>query len=204
MNKKNISKRFIAVFLVFMMSFFMISCGNKEKKKLTAQNEDNKTKETTEEIKEQNKDITEELTTEDTTPKVDYEAIYEPVLKENYDALVNGYDYEKDYKYLSSGVMEALTYENDNNMLLDEMGYIIEDISGDGIPELMIGRNNPTSADNMADEEGYIYSGYTYKDGELVCFLEGWIRSRHQMIGDNDFYYSGSSGAMNSVFGQYR
>ena len=199
-------KGFFIFFTACIMSFSLMGCGKDEDKKSIKTKDDNKTTSSTEDKTEKDETETEEImtedTTEDTTLIIDYEAVYEPVLKENYDAIVNGYDDEKEYKYLSTGVMEVVSYETNKNKLLESLGYIITDVSGDGIPELLIGENVPTG-DYISDEEGYIYSGYTYKEGELICFLDGWARSNHRMTGDNDFYYLGSGGVMNTAFGEY-
>ena len=117
----------------------------------------------------------------------EYELIYEPVIleyKDAYEFCQNGYFIDEDnWEYLSNGFMD-LAYTPK-----EEIGYLIEDISGDGIPELLIG-------DNYTEGEGYsfIWGGYTYKDGKIVRFLDGWWRNRYFWIENGEFYNAGNSG----------
>lgn len=117
----------------------------------------------------------------------DYEVIYQPVIqeyKDAYEAYQNGnYFDEEKYKFLSDGFMDLVYTPK------EELGYLIEDISGDGIPELIIG-------DNSTEGEGYsfIWGGYTYKNGEIVQFLDGWWRNRYFWIANGEFYNAGSGG----------
>ncbi|MBQ6902953.1 MAG: zinc ribbon domain-containing protein [Lachnospiraceae bacterium] len=128
------------------------------------------------------------------------ESLYRPVLQETYEIVRNGYDENADYSYLSSGLMERLMYPGDRN-LMESIGYLMEDISGDGIPELLIGETVDYEYDDKG-ERSFLFKAYTCRDGELVQIFEGWGRSSYQWTGDNGFYYYGSGGASNSLFGR--
>ncbi|MBR6257896.1 MAG: hypothetical protein IKR23_11000 [Lachnospiraceae bacterium] len=133
--------------------------------------------------------------------KPDYEEIYAPVLQENLDAIQNGYDYDKEYDYISNGMLEKIMY-SDKDVLLDSIGYAIVDVTGDGIPELLIGEN--AAFDEMDDKESsYIYAGFTCLDGEPVWMIEGWARNSIRWMGDGKFFNFGSSGASHSSFGEF-
>lgn len=130
--------------------------------------------------------------------RADFEEIYVPVLDESFDVLYNGYRDEEDYQYVPTGVTEMARW-GDARERIRSVGYRIEDISGDGIPELLIGVV-PTDART----QDIIFGGYTCKDGNVVPFLDGWYRSSYRWMGEGRFYYSGSGGAMYAIFGTCR
>jgi hypothetical protein len=130
--------------------------------------------------------------------QIDDLSVYAPVLEETCDILQNGFDSEKEYHYVSTGVIEMAAWLSPDELLAD-VGYTICDISGDGVPELLIG-----TLPGDAEDAGLLYGGYTVKDGQVVAFLEGWARNRYQMLDDGCFYNAGSGGAMYSMFGAWR
>ncbi len=134
--------------------------------------------------------------------ETDYEDIYAPVLDEARDMIKNGNDFDGDYKYPSTGLMERAMYPGDDD-LSKVIGYYYNDFNGDGIPELLIGENDEDEYGNNPNDVAYIYNGYTCKDGEPVCFLEGWGRNRQHYLGEGHFFNTGSSGAMNTAFGEW-
>ena len=75
--------------------------------------------------------------------------------------------------------------------LTQSIGYKIEDITGDNVPELIIG----TGVNVLAV--------YTVKDGEPFVATEGWGRSGVSILNDGSFYTSGSGGASMYIFGRY-
>ena len=131
--------------------------------------------------------------------EMDYHAFYAPVIDDILDMINNGYDFEKDYTYPSTGITERVMY-GEKEDLLKEIGFAIEDISGDGIPELIIGED---SALDMTPDQNTIYDVYTCSDGQIVCALEGWARNSYSYLGNGRFYNMGSNGAMYAVFGTY-
>ena len=123
--------------------------------------------------------------------------LYEEVLAETNDILVNGYDFDRTYQYVSTGLMELVNYVS-----LEEAqhatGYAIADISGDLVPELLIGER---SVDDNGKTTTDIFQCFSVKDGELVMVFEGWGRNRTQWLGENRFLLYASSGAASSGFG---
>lgn len=146
--------------------------------------------------------VTEEPQPEETTmaeEAANYNSIYAPVLGECFDLIRNG-DIEKEYAYISTGLIERVMYPGEDD-LMSCVGYIMEDISGDGIPELMIGEN--TSYEG-SDPKSTVYAVYTVKDGSPLIVIEGWVRSSYGYMGDGRFFYLGSGGAANTYTGKCR
>ncbi len=133
---------------------------------------------------------------------LDPDEIYKDVLDEVRDVLNNGYDDNKDYDYISTGIMERVMYPGDDS-LSEAIGYYYHDFNDDGIDELLIGENAEDEYGNNPNDEAFIYGGYSCKDGKPVCFVEGWARNRQHYMGDGRFFNTGSSGAMNSCFGEW-
>ena len=97
------------------------------------------------------------------------------------------------------GIEEAL-YGNHGEESLNTVGYAIRDISGDGIPELLIG--------GMPDPEypefkNTLYALYSVVEGEPICLFEGSARNAFFMMRDGLFLYQGSGGAMYSIVATY-
>lgn len=132
--------------------------------------------------------------------QVDYEAVYAPVLDEICGVLYNGVSDREEYPYVPSGVIEMARW-TDRNELLAAIGYSIRDISGDGVPELLIG----TLPDDSPDmESGVVFGGFTCKEQEIVTFLDGWGRNAYQWMGGGEFCNFGSGGAAYAMFGAYQ
>ncbi|MBO4267516.1 MAG: hypothetical protein J5910_10060 [Lachnospiraceae bacterium] len=131
--------------------------------------------------------------------ETDYEMMYGPVFAEVLEVLNNGLDYDREYDYISDGLMERVMYPGEKD-LLDDIGYIMEDISGDGIPELMIGYNDSFDEDEI--KRSYVLSVFTIADDKPYTVFSGWGRNRYWPLPDGHFYNSGSSGASNTEFGE--
>lgn len=80
------------------------------------------------------------------------------------------------------GVLEAARAAGAN--AVHEMGYLIEDLSGDDIPELAVG-----------ECYGMTNALYTLVDGKPKLVFEGWYRNSYVYMGDGRFYYYGSNSA---------
>ncbi len=124
---------------------------------------------------------------------------YDAVMDQNCDVVYNGISTEEEYPYVSAGVMELSSMERDE--LLQYLGYLYEDLNDDGIPELLIGTIPNEKAE--VPEVQLLLNGYTCKDGEPVCFLEGWARSVYEWMGGGRFYHYGSGGYAYSGFGTF-
>lgn len=81
----------------------------------------------------------------------------------------------------------------------ERMGYLIEDIDGDGTEELIFGQNaDPDSAWN-----GVVYDLYTICDGELVHVFDGWDRNRYYLCENGMIANEGSGSASTSISAYY-
>lgn len=142
-----------------------------------------------------------EQTTEPAPPEIDYDAVYTPVLDETCEVLYNGYDDERGYRYVPAGLYELAMWL-DRDELLGSVGYVIADLSGDGVPELLIGMLPDETAE--VETKCVVFGGYTCSGGEPAAFLEGWARNSYQWLGGGRFYNFGSAGAVYSAFGAFR
>lgn len=136
------------------------------------------------------------------------EAVPAEIVPEAYRELLEGYrelirnpDPDYDAGDGEIGVIEA-SLALDPEAALQYFGYAVTDLSGDGTPELFIGAVAAES-----DAEFYkhpIFAAYTLSDGEAELIFGGWARSAYFWTGGNGFLYTGSGGAMNSIFGTFR
>ena len=129
----------------------------------------------------------------------DYIAKYKPVLDEAYDCITDDNYYENATIYTPMGLMEIQNYREKSD-LLENVGYILTDVSGDGIPELMIADNTDSEYED-GEPHSIVLGCYTLKDDEPFMVIEGWARNSYEWIGDGKFSYLGSGGAMNTYLG---
>ena len=67
---------------------------------------------------------------------------------------------------------------NDHAIAWQNVGYLIKDIDGDGVDELLFGENDP---DPKGSFNGVIYDMYTYRDHQLVHLLSGWTKNEYYL-----------------------
>lgn len=94
--------------------------------------------------------------------------------------------------YISSVMMTPRSYEI--------LGYLIQDIDGNGTDELIFG-GNETGPDGA--RTGIIYDIYTISDGKLVYVLNGWERNRYYLCNNGMIANEGSSGAAHSSYSYF-
>ncbi len=185
----------------------MAGCGEadaEDRGRVSTEQEEEIPEEKTEEVTEE---VTQEEVTEPEEPVVEeaeeteaydeYKEVYEPVFSVIEDVLVNGYDYDKDYPLFPMGLTEKVMYE-DPEVLMRTIGYVLTDLNGDDVPELLIGEN----VFQTAGEVSMFYGGYSIVDDAPYCFLDGYARSSYEWLGDGKFLYYGSNSAMSSMYGQ--
>lgn len=126
----------------------------------------------------------------------DYKEIYDPILNDFY-KFISGSSEGESLNEGATGVREVVLGLT-RNEALQTVGYALQDISGDGSPELLIGKVQPT--DKAGND---IYAVYTCRDGKPLGVFEGWARSNYQYMGKSRFFYRGSGGVMHSIFGTY-
>lgn len=98
------------------------------------------------------------------------------------------------------GVRDAASLLGDDAM--DSIGYAVTDISGDGIPELVIGEAG--AADGEEGGGGHVYAVYTLAGGAPKFVFNGLYRNTYVYLGSGEFLNSGSGGASYSVYGTFR
>lgn len=120
--------------------------------------------------------------------------IYEKVIASAEDILA-GNDAEHRNEYgISSVFYMDWDYET--------LGYLIEDIDGNGIRELILGANTDGWDDGGWD--GIIYDMYTISDGALVHVLDGWERCRYYLCENGRIANESSGSAMEYEYNYLR
>lgn len=176
MRGDNMKKSIVAFILIFVLCV-MSGCGK---------NENNKPDKIPKNTVDQGADTVAE-----------YMAKYEDARAKVY-AFIKNIDVEAEPDEGFDGIWEAATALGDE--ALNEIGYVLKDISGDDVPELLIG------AFEKADEaytNNEIYLIYTLQGEEPEIVLYGWSRNAYSLKDDNSLFYQGSSGAAMSAFGIY-
>lgn len=119
------------------------------------------------------------------TPKFDYAQIYDEILESAYELLHDADDHDATDGENDIFVM-ATAYGAD---ALNCVGYYIQDISGDGIPELLIGR---IPKDGNGFECNNIFAVYTCVDGApYLTFESGWYQNTYYYLEDGSFFNVG-------------
>lgn len=129
--------------------------------------------------------------------KVNYTDLYNSVLKETYNYIVN-FDDSDEIPFGNHGIAEIARNSDKPSEALTRVGYYTKDLNKDGIPELLIG-----SCDDEAGEGISIFAIYTCVDGNAKLLDEGWYRSRYYPMNNGSLFYYGSSGASYQSFGTY-
>ena len=124
-------------------------------------------------------------------------ALYEAKLTEIRDFIRKGNDAEE-VPEGCTGIREMMSNVSDD--ALSQIGYQIKDLSGDGVPELIVA-SMPLEGD--ADSICNILDIYTVKDGDVKLVCEGWARNGWFLLNDGSLYNSGSNGAAYAIFADY-
>ena len=119
-------------------------------------------------------------------PVVTAKPLYSEILDSYFDALLQGLspaEYaEKGLNYLPGVVAD-----------LNEVGYVMDDLDGDGVSELMIG----------SVSDGLIYAMYTVRDDQEVQVIDAGERSTYQMTSDGLILNAGSNSAASHGYNLY-
>ena len=120
---------------------------------------------------------------EETLPREDVaEEPYDKLLRQIYLLVCDPDSYWDVAPEGQQGILESA--RNLGSDAPNAMGYLVEDISGDGIPELLVGEN-----------DGLINAVYTLSAGQPQLVLSGRYRSGYAYMGSGHFFYYGSNGA---------
>lgn len=133
--------------------------------------------------------------------ETDYEAVYAPVLASIAHLLSQEYPEEHIAGPGETGVMELRMAAALEDAPWD-VGYALQDLSGDGIPELIIGQVDSQEVNISYGKQ--ILAVYSCLQGSPSLVLEGWARNRYYLLPDGSLINQGSSGAAYSCLGQYQ
>lgn len=137
-------------------------------------------------------------TTENVENKIDYNALYNQIIKEYYDYIVS-YNDTDDVPDGKTGVAEIIRNSDSTDEALSSLGYKIDDVNIDGIAELLI-----CSADDDASEGTDIFAIYTCIGETPQLLRDSWYRNRYYLMDNGSFFYYGSGGAFYQQFGVYK
>lgn len=131
---------------------------------------------------------------------VEYEEIYSSLLKDYAQLLLSG---EAENPLVVDGgvAIQSIYSIFGRDEAPAQVGYRIEDLSGDGIPELLIG--DVQSMENGLGYGSLLYAVYTCKEQEPVLSFCGYERNSYQFLGNGRVLNQGSSGAAYSCFGTF-
>lgn len=115
-----------------------------------------------------------------------------------YDEIVNQYYNGASLNWSTEDFREHnLCYLAGYETGVDQIGYCVRDINGDGVDELMIGGIGEYS------DPGMFYDLYTMIDGQRVLVKSSGERDRYYLCQDQTIANEGSSGAALSIWGYY-
>lgn len=141
-----------------------------------------------------------EETSETIQEVVEYEEIYSSLLKDYAQLLLSG---EAENPLVVDGgvAIQSIYSIFGRDEAPAQVGYRIEDVSGDGIPELLIG--DVQSMENGLGYGSQLYAVYTCKEQEPALSFCGYERNSYQFLGNGRVLNQGSSGAAYSCFGTF-
>lgn len=132
--------------------------------------------------------------------EIDYEAVYAPILAsvddllscDNPEAHITGPGESGVYELRMGTTSEDAPWQ---------VGYAFQDLSGDGISELIIAQVD--SHEGALSHGRRILAVYSCIQGTPHLLLEGWARNRYYLLPDRSFLNQGSSGAAYSCLGLF-
>lgn len=133
-------------------------------------------------------------------PAIDAARAYLDTLEYFYQFIVTG-NTDIDYEYGTVGIGEQAIFRSTDEVL-ESTGFAIIDLSGDGLPELIIGEIVVDTEPNKLIAP--IYAVFALQDEEPVLTFTGWYRNAYFYHGNGRFYNQGSNGAMYSIYGSYK
>ena len=197
-------KKMVVYSVLFAMLLAMTGCGNEKKtesssatKAATAEHTEHTEVETTASTKTESKaETSTEVPTEAPTEAIDYHEAYSEIIEGFRSVITDGLGDETEILGDPSVLYDLSGREAEYNL-----GYAIEDLSGDGIPELAIATINE-ERDGVSYGD-LVYAVYTCYEGTVSLAFEGSYRNSYHYKGDGKFFYRGSGGAMYAIFGSF-
>lgn len=141
---------------------------------------------------------TQEAAHNENPKNIDGKQIYREVLEEVYQSILQGGEQEDETALI--GVLEVAKTEGVESAL-EHVGYMIQDLNGDQIPELMIGARSDECVEDSYGNQ--IFAVYTYYDEQPYRVFDGGYRNCYYWMGEGKFFNVGSAGALYAIFGTY-
>lgn len=130
----------------------------------------------------------------------DYGALYDEILKQDFEVLCDSEpDFDKYDNLGITGLIEASMYM-EKGEAVSTIGYSVQDITGDGVPELIIAYIDNIEETAIGND---IINVYSVVDGKVVNLIEAWGRNSYRYMGEASFYNVGSGGAAYSMLAKY-
>lgn len=113
--------------------------------------------------------------------------LYREVLDLFYDNITTGWaNYEFTYEFGDMPDINTVFPDSLGAYTLDTIGYQLEDLDGDGVPELLIG----VSGSGTYNDDNLVFDLYTVKGGEVVHLASSTLLERYQLCEGGTIYYS--------------
>ena len=124
-------------------------------------------------------------------------AMYDEILQNYWSAIIEKWDSDECNK---NKINDIITYYANSDDPLDQAGYCMRDIDGDGNDELLIGE---ITGGGYPD---FIFDAYTVRRGECnrIYDMNGGERDRFYIAEDNTVYEDRSGGAAEQSLTHYR
>lgn len=115
-----------------------------------------------------------------------------------YDALIaEAQDVLENFDILTDEIGSHFSWVIYENQDYETLGYILRDLDGNGVEELIFGENGENGWD------GIVYDLYTIADGEVVHIFDGWARNRYYLCENGCIANESSGGAAYSTYAYY-
>lgn len=218
---KSLKKFTTIIALVLAFAMLLGACGTASGKKGSRRDDDEEEEEEEEETTEEETEDTEPTTedTEETEEPVNTEEVLTPPETKAPEGPTSEISYYGDIMdnimYLASGnaneddvwemmgVCEFVMY-NDYETAHKDLGYILKDVNGDDIPELMIVDRIHFEFDDSEDAFR-VLALYTRSEKYLPTLVfEGWTRNEMILLNDGSFFNIGSGGAAYTTMQVFR
>ena len=128
--------------------------------------------------------------------KVDYAQQYAPILDSAYAFVLKNGEEKEGFNSLA----EVKNF-NGAEKAGAIIGYTMQDISGDGVPELIFGYAEQKQGQGAYGSD--IYAVYTLENGKPQLQFEAWFKDRLRLLKDNTLFMQGTSGAAESYTGRF-
>ena len=128
--------------------------------------------------------------------KTDYAQQYAPIMESAYAFVVKNGEEKEGFASLAE-----VKQFNGAQKAGELIGYTMQDISGDGIPELILGYADKNQGQGSYSSE--IYAIYTLENGKPQLKFEAWFKDRLRLLKDNKLFMQGTSGAAESYTGRF-